>query len=296
MDFETYLFNEPAHLATQPGDSAYHFFLKSPDQAIQARFALFIHNNQGLSPYRAPFGSVEFSPNLDVRHLDHFLDQIEAFGRIRNIEAIRITGYPFSYAPESAQTLSQRLLFRDYQIINSELSYHLPVNTQPFEFLLHESARRRLRKCEKAGFQFAEERQPDLEKVYQFVAACRLRRGFPISLSQPDFVALFHRFPDVYRVFTVSDGDNIAALTVTVKINDRILYNFYPADAVGYQTYSPTVLLTKGLYAYCQENSFGMLDMGISTDRGAANYGLIRFKQNLGAITSLKLSFEKQLR
>jgi len=56
------------------------------------------------------------------------------------------------------------------------------------------------------------------------------------------------------------------------------------------------VLLTKGLYAYCQENSFGMLDMGISTDRGAANYGLIRFKQNLGAITSLKLSFEKQLR
>jgi hypothetical protein len=296
IDFETYLFNEPAHLLTQPGSSAFCFLLISPDHVIKARFTLFIQQNQGLSPFRAPFGSIEFAANLGVAHLDFFLDQIEEFGREKQLQSIRITGYPFSYAPEASQTLSQRLLYRGYRIINSELSYHLSVSTKPFESLLQESERRRLRKCEKAGFQFAEEKQPDLEKVYQYVAACRLRRGFPVSLSQQAFVALFHQFPDVYRVFTVTDGNNVVALTVTVKINDRILYNFYPADAVGYQTYSPTVLLTKGLYAHCQEKCFAMLDLGISTDQGAANYGLIRFKQNLGAIASLKLSFEKELR
>ena len=99
---------------------------------------------------------------------------------------------------------------------------------------------------------------------------------------------LFHFFPKAFQIFTVRDKHKIVALTVTVRVNDRILYNFYPADAAEYHNYSPTVMLTEGLYNYCWEVGIGLLDLG-----SAPNYGLIRFKKNLGAQASLKLSFEK---
>jgi hypothetical protein len=236
---------------------------------------------------------LEFNPRLDVRHLDALLDAIESFARAQGLHQLRITSYPFSYAPEAAQTISQRLLDRGYTIDKSELSHHLPIQEGAFESLLIGSEKRRLNQCRRAGFKLREEAQPDLERVYQFVKSCRERRGFPISLPLEQFKALLERFPDVYTVFTLRDGSTIVALTVTVRINERILYNFYPADTDEYLSYSPTVMVTQGLYDYCRDKGYGLLDLGVSTDRGAPNYGLIRFKKNLGAQASLKLSFEK---
>lgn len=293
FSFERYLFNSPLHLLSQPCTEGYCFLLLSSRKRVEARFNLFIHQAMGLSACRAPFGWVEFNPALDVRHLDTLLDSIEAFARSRELHQLRMTAYPFCYAPEAAQTLSQRLLFRGFTIYNSELSYHLPVDATPFESLLHDTERRRLKKSRKAGFEFRAEEAPELESVYSFIKSCRERRGFPVSLPLSDFKNLLSRFPESYQVFTLRQGNKTAALTVTVRVNDRILYNFYPADAEEYRPYSPTVQLTEGLYDYCQEKGYGLLDLGISTDRGAPNYGLIRFKKNLGAQASLKLSFEK---
>jgi hypothetical protein len=52
-------------------------------------------------------------------------------------------------------------------------------------------------------------------------------------------------------------------------------------------------MLIEGLYEFCQKENFTLLDLGISTDKGLANEGLIRFKKNLGAKSALKLSFLK---
>lgn len=291
--FERYLFNEPGHLRSQPCADGYCFHLLSSRNRIEARLNLFVRDATGLSPCRAPFGGLEFNPRLDVRHLDALLEAIEAFARTQGLHQLRMTSYPFSYAPEAAQTISQRLLNRGYTLDKSELSYHLPIQAGPFESLLTGPEKRRLNKCRRAGFQWSEETHPELESVYQFVKSGRERRGFPTSLPLAEFQDLFRRFPDTYTVFTLRDGNTVVALTVTVRINDRILYNFYPADTDAYLSYSPTVRLTEGLYDYCRKKGYSLLDLGLSTDRGAPNYGLIRFKKNLGAQASLKLSFEK---
>jgi len=293
LTFERYLFNDSVHLLSQPCTNGYCFQLFSSRNRIEARLNLFVRAETGLSPCRAPFGGLEFNPRLDVRHLDALLEAIEAFARTQGLHQLRITSYPFSYAPETAQTITQRLLDRGYTIYKSDLSHHLPIGAGAFESLLTGSEKRRLNKCRKAGFKLREETQPELDSVYQFVKSCRERRGFPISLQLEEFKELFRRFPDTYTVFTLRDGNTIVALTVTVRINERILYNFYPADADEYLGYSPTVMVTQGVYDYGREKGYGLLDLGVSTDRGAANYGLIRFKKNLGAQGSLKLSFEK---
>lgn len=292
--FERFLFNEPIHLLSQPCAQAFIFQLLSIRKKVEARFSLFMQPDQAISPCRAPFGSIEFNSRLENQHLDFFLDQIENFVLSKGLQQLSMKGYPFCYAPLQAQTLSQCLLRRGYLINHSALNFHLPVTVLPFEWGLHHSEKRRLKKCIQANFQFQEEMQPDWASVYAFVKASRLRRGYSLSLDWEDFRALFSQFPNSYQVFTVKEGENVAALTVTVRINDHILYNFYPADAANYQTFSPTVLLTKGLYDYCQRHGFSQLDLGTVPDEPVPNYGLMRFKKNLGAQPSLKLSFEKK--
>lgn len=295
LDFEGFLFNERVHLRSQPSSEGYSLdWIHAAQNRVKARFSIFIHEATGMSPCRAPFGSLEFSPRLPVQALDLFLDQIELFTRTHALQQLQIKSYPFCYAPEQATTLTQRLLQRGFCITQSELNYHLPVTTTPFVSRLHPSKRPRLRKSMQQGVVFAE--APDLDPaiVYAYVKKCRLRRGFPISMTEADFLALFRSFPDSVKVFTVTTPDHIAALTVAIVINKRILYNFYLADEDEYRKGSPAVLLTQGVYQYCQLNGFEVFDLGISTADGIPNPGLMRFKQDMGAQTTLKLSFEKK--
>jgi lipid II:glycine glycyltransferase (peptidoglycan interpeptide bridge formation enzyme) len=85
----------------------------------------------------------------------------------------------------------------------------------------------------------------------------------------------------------------LLALTIGVVVNSKILYNFLLSAEESYKSYSPTILLLKGVYEYCQGNSYKLYDLGPASDEGIPNYGLITFKQKTGGEASLKMGFEK---
>ena len=145
-----------------------------------------------------------------------------------------------------------------------------------------------MRKAQKAGFVAQYWENPPLETVYEFIGAARRRKGFPLTLPKAHFLQMFQSFPDHYHVFAVHDEAHLAALTVAVKIDAQVLYNFYPADAEEYLAYSPTVLLSAYIVDWAKEKGFSVLDLGIATEEGIPNIGLMRFKKNLGAIESVK--------
>jgi hypothetical protein len=294
--FQTYLFNEPFHINKQPCEEKYTFYLlHQKTKQAHARFTLFVEETKGFSPCRGPFGSIEFNSQLPVQHLDAFVEYINAFAREIGLQQLAIKSYPFCYQPESSALLSAALLRQKYQLLYTDINYHLPVTQKEFTNGLHLSEKRRLQKCIEKGLVFIEEADPDLPLIYKLIVDSRTRKGYPVSMSFDDFSQLFDDFPGIYKVFTVRDKQTIAAMTVGVYINQKILYYFLPAHLAAYDAYSPMVLLMQGLYIYCQNNHVELLDLGISTDKSVPNYGLMRFKQNLGASVSLKLSFVKDL-
>ena len=296
IGFQTYLFNEPFHISKQACKETYTFYLlHQQSKQAHARFTLFVEKNKGISPCRGPFGSIEFSLQLPVQHLDAFVEYINAFARGLGLQQLVVKSYPFCYQPEASAILSAALLRQKYQLLYTDLNYHIPITQKEFTKGLHPSEKRRLQKSVNKGFVFTEEADPDLPLIYQLLVDSRTRKGDPVTMSFNDFSRLFHDFPGIYKVFTVRDKQIIAAVTVAVHINQKILYYFLPAHHAAYDAYSPMVLLIQGLYVYCQKNHVELLDLGISTDKSVPNYGLMRFKQNLGALVSLKLSFVKDL-
>ncbi|MDX2305578.1 MAG: hypothetical protein NW226_22405 [Microscillaceae bacterium] len=295
--FEGYFFNDWRHISQQGNEEFYTFFLIHKDKKyLDARLTVFVQGRQGLSPYRAPFGGIECTAGLSPEVLIFFIREVEQFLQKKSIDSLQIKAFPFAYSPESTHLLTHSLLLLNYKLTGSELSYHIPVSDQDFESQIHLSEKRRLKKLKNNGFYFHPISDPDLGEVYDFVRKARLRKGFPVSLTELQFRQLFAHFPHEFKVFVVEDSlGNQAALTVAVVVNQRILYNFYPADHIDYQEFSPTVMLNEGLYDFAQKQHFEILDLGISTVQGEPNPGLIRFKKNLGAQTTLKLSFYKNL-
>lgn len=292
--YEPFLFNTNQHLFLQKNRNIWVFWAEQSHK-ILIRCNLFLHEKEGYSPWRMSFGGIAFCPSLSYEILHNFVNFLTDFCRQElQLKKLHIKQYPFSYAESSSHLLTQILLQNGFSLQSQELTQYIRIS-QSFEENLHNSEKRRLYKALKAGFKVEWWQNPDWKQVFTFIAEARKRRSFPLTMNEADFYETVTTFPEKYLVFVVKKTTEIAALTVGVAVSRKVFYNFYPADNVSFLSYSPMVLLTKGLVDFCKEQSFEILDLGISTENGKANTGLIRFKKNLGSQNALKLSFEKIL-
>lgn len=292
--FEPFLFNTVPHLYLQKNPNCWVFWAEKANH-ILIQCNVFTDDKIGCSPWRMSFGGIEFYNQIHYQHLQDFITFIEKFCKNElHLQKLHIVQYPFSYAVANSHLLTQVLLQNNFQIINQELTHYIITENFRKENF-HTCEQRRLRKAIQAEFYFEQLHNPDWQHIYHFVAQARKRKNFPITMSWQDFQHTVESFPEKYLAFAVKKQNQVAAVSVAIVINSSILYSFYPADSPEFLAYSPTVLLNWGLIEFCQKKGFRILDLGISTQAGKPNLGLIRFKRNLGAQSALKLSFAKEI-
>ncbi|MFN6947038.1 MAG: GNAT family N-acetyltransferase [Cytophagaceae bacterium] len=291
---ELFLFNTEKHLKSQPHPERYTFkLIHNKTGIIHAQLSLFVKENQAVSPLRAPFGSVEFDSKLSFANLLQLLEAVDEFASERKLSLIRLVSYPFCYANENSQLLAFALLAKGYNMPVAEVNYHIDVDQEPFEKKIKLTERQKLKRCLKKGYVFSSGEMEEPDNIYDFIMRCRNAKGYPITLSREDFKALFDKLADEFVFFKVEYANKPVALSFGVKINSQILYNFYMADDPEYKSDSPCVLLLEGIYNYCQENKYHILDYGTASEHGVPNQGLIAFKESTGGKPSLKPVFEK---
>lgn len=290
-----FFFNEVAHLRQQTNDSYILLTAINPATNLaEARCALFLNDAVCISPAAAPFGSVEFAETLPDDVLDHFVDALVETAQQTTATTLRLVNYPTCYAPAQTARLTALLGQKGFTVAASAPTYYVPVTDEPFAYRVAPAEGRRLRKCRRAGFQFGQWHRPDAVVVTNFLTETRQLLRYRMTIAPDRLIGLLRTFPDQFSVFTVMDGGRIAALAVTVRVRADILYVFFPASHPDHRTFSPMVLLTDGLYTYCQQQGIRLLDFGLSLDgAGQPKPSLSRFKENLGGLTSPKLTFEK---
>lgn len=293
--FDAFLFVEAAHLKTQSEDKLLTFQLRDlKSNKIVAHLPVFINQNRQIqSPGRAPFGGPQFAQELPATVIAEFVSRVRDYLlQTENASEIKLKSCPLAFAPATNALLTNALLRIGFQVELSEISHHIPVAEVPLENRLHASARRRLHKCQRNGFTFQQEEAELLPEIFWFIEQCRAEKKYPLSLNLPETTSLFNQFPDSFLIFTVrTSTQELAAATIAVRINAEILYNFYPASPQKFNTFSPTILLTEGLYQVCQQQGFQILDLGTSMLGQKPNFPLIAFKKHLGGEAGLKLTF-----
>ena len=299
LAFEPFLYLRPEHQAlAPPGGPTLSFYLEDAEHGrtvAQLHVAVDVPAAAAHSPAQAPFGAVQLAPGVPPAALHPLLDAAEAALAGRGIRRFHLRGYPFAYDPVGAATLAETLRQRGYRVALAEQNYHLDP-ARPYEAHLHPSERRRLHKCRRHGLHFEQEPPFLLPAAYAFIAACRQERGQELSLPLARVQALFQRFPREHFLFSVRQPDGAwAALTVAIRVSERVLYNFYPASPLRCNALSPVVLLNEGLHAFARASDLAVLDLGTSTLDTGPNASLLRFKRHLGGVAGLRLSWERDL-
>ncbi len=292
-----FFFNDFSHLRQQSSLPLHLLTALNPaTHQAEARCAFFDNGPVASSPGAAPFGSVEFDNNLPDAVLGELLYTLTDKARQDSCASVRMVNYPNCYAPQQADRLTNHLLEQCYQMVRDDANFYLTVGSDSLDRQMHSQERRRLTKCHRAGFQFAEWQQPPIADVLAFLTQSRAQQQYPLTLPASRLACLLTRFPDKFSVFTVRNGADIASLAVTVRVSSDILYYFLPADNLAYRSFSPAVMLIDGLFGYCQQECIKLLDLGVALDHHHEfKPSLAQFKQNLGAVSSPKRVFEKVL-
>ena len=295
LAFEESLFNLPAFFSLSSlRHTAFYILMPSEKKAVASiHFQIIEHS--ASSPYRAPFGSIEFAATLAPRVLYEFFEYLQIQLAKSGAREIHIKNPPQGCAPAKLSLVETVLINQGYQVVTAELSTLIAPDAAAFSQHIRHSEQLRLQQAKNAGCNFWRWEVESLREVYDFLSRCHEEKGYVVSMTFDDLYKTVITFPDRYLLFGVLKDEEVIAASISIRINQNCLYNFFANHDRKYNSLSPLILLIDGIYAYCQENRIALLDLGTSALQGKPNFNLLDFKMHIGGVPSAKLTFNKKI-
>ncbi len=264
------------------------------DKTGKAFIRFTAENGVFRSPFKATFGGFEQLGDISKNLFQTLFQQIETKARELHCSQISITQSPDCYLT-APSLLAQAYPTAGYQIAYTDTNFHIPITSLPYSQLLHSRTAQRVRQMIKQGYNVVLDQQPDLDWYYEQVQHNRHSKGRPLNQSEEAFTFAIQQNPEAYLIFKVQNAANECLAFSVCTILGNSLYTFYTVNLVEGDILNPLYLLHQHLYNYCQANNIALLDLGIATDKGVENVGLINFKKQLGAIPTKKITWIKYI-
>lgn len=293
FSFTESLFNKAAHRQLQAQNNWHTFhILNQKNKTVDGVIHFHLQNGIAQSPFKATFGGFDLHEELEQEIILAFIIFVEE--QLRELGATKIfIKLPLRIRNEKEFNLIESILIeRGFQIANEEIGSILEVRSS-FKEEIHRSEKKRLRKSINSHFKFDEVPIGELEYTYSFMLQCRQSKDYILSMSLQGIQDLAFEFPQDVVLFAVKDGNRIVAASICIRINAKMLYDFYHDHDAFYNSHSPIVLLVKGINDYCYEHSITLLDLGTTMINSDVNTTLLEFKLKLGGKRAVKYSFEK---
>lgn len=292
--YERWLFHYAGHLHLQsPTQWKTFYAINNTRSTIDAHLHVHVSGRRAVSPLRAPFGSYQFAPAIQLVTLDNFVAFTMTCLREHGIDELEVTNPPTAYLPGTLDLLSTFLINQGFEISRAEPGAVLDVN-KDFRKGLNDWERRRIGQAEKAGLTFRLVPMDELESVYSFILACRTERGYDLSIDWETLRKTVEAFPDRFILFAVMHQSVTAAAAIAINAGNGVLVNFHSAHPHDYDHLSPVVMLLEGMTNYARENGYRLLDLGTSAVDGKPNFGLLDFKIGVGGLVTTKFTFRKR--
>lgn len=258
--------------------------------AMQIRPGLF------ASPGRGPYGGFDVSSDMDEAELAHFIAATEAMLSAAGAQQIDLVLPPFCYSPQHGPRCLAVLCRMGYRVMRQELNQAIVVTEASLVEIGNYANRKRLNKAARAGLSVRQLDVSEYQVGYNVILENRLKKERSLSMSWQDVQAMIAAFPEQMHIFGAEQDGCIVAAAICVAVNRKVFYVYAWGERIGAESISPVSSIAAYVYMFAQTHGFMLLDLGTSSVDGIVNPGLVRFKQSLGATTSLKLWLRKALR
>jgi hypothetical protein len=249
--------------------------------------------NKGViqSPFSAPFGGFHFRhETVYISEIDRFIDKLKKYITMQGLERVQITMPPDIYHLNfNAKTINSFIrsgfLEATPEITNwVDLEKFSGVFTQ-------KNSREYYRQAVRNDLSF-EIVTDSMEKkeIYDLIRQNREKFGRPIYMTFKDLLDISFIWPvDFFKVSTKEK--EIVASAIFYRNNPEISYAVFWGDNTTGRLLRAMDFMAFNLWSYYKNLGFKYIDLGISTELGIPNEGLLRFKETHESTSSLRFRF-----
>jgi len=133
----------------------------------------------------------------------------------------------------------------------------------------------------------------DKAGIYNLICENRSKFGRPVYMTLDNILSTGEIWP--VEFFKVESEKNIVASAIFYRNHNDICYAVYWGDNDEGRPLRAMDFLLLNLFTFYREAGFRYMDLGISTENGIPNEGLLRFKESHEALSSLRYRFIQEI-
>ena len=247
-------------------------------------------NQMVKSPFSSPFGGIEaFTTSVDIEILNRAIQELIPLYK----GSVRLIIPPAFYGENLIHYAQNAFLNQGFKLIHYDLNYHFETSDLPHYIeRIDRSARKNLNNSLKSNHDFVLcHTMEEKLQCYDIIKQNRQQRGFPLRLSF-DAVLEMEKLTTVYFNYLTIENQAVAA-AICYKVTDQVASVVYWGNLVESAHLRPMNLLAYKLFHQMNDLKYDIIDIGHSTDLGLPNFGLCKFKENIGCRTSPKVTLLK---
>ncbi len=259
--------------------------------SFEFNFIYGVYDRYIKSPGKATFGGLWISDGEPTVSFYKDLYQ-NLFDLINPLSVKTVVLPPMFFYPHVFENQSKALESLGFTKQFDDVNFHIEIDRWSPK-LLSKGNRKKIRQFFEAGGEVVHGTESDYIEAYNVLKGNREHRGVKISMDLEKFTRNLVELPQFYSLYLAKVGPSIAGVAYVVKISEEVNYVLFWGDDVTFRHFSPVASLLNYLVAISKRDGFSCLDLGISSVDGVLDNGLARFKQNLGAIETLKPTYDR---
>jgi hypothetical protein len=244
-----------------------------------------------LSPFSSPFGGFHFRNEIIyISEIESFLAVLKEYIKFQGLTGIEITLPPDIYHPTfNAKTIIS-LIRSGFRSNIPELTGWVDLEHYDGRFT-QKNSREYYHQSVRNGLLFNKAIDTDSKlEIYNLISENRARFGRPIYMTFEDIMRTGNLWETDFFKVNTAEG-KLAASAILYRNHRKICYAVFWGDNETGRPQRAMDFLAFNLWAYYKNLGFKYLDLGISTEAGIPNEGLLRFKESHESTSSLRYTF-----
>lgn len=247
------------------------------------------------SPFSAPFGGFHFrKENVYISEIDSFLQMLSDYAVSISLNRIEIITPPDIYHMTFNAKVINSLIRHGYK-------YNFPditnwIDLEMFNGVFSQkNSREYFRQAQRNNLVFSmAHNERDKEKIYNLICENRAKFGRPVYMTLKNIYSTGEIWPVDF--FKVESAKNIVSSAIFYRNHNEICYAVFWGDNDDGRPLRAMDFLLLNLFTYYKEAGFRYMDLGISTENGIPNEGLLRFKESHEALSSIRYRFMLEIK
>lgn len=254
-----------------------------------------IKGKEMISPISSPFGGFHFRhDNILIREIDGFISQLISYAISQNLIMVKLCLPPAIYHHSFNTKMINTLQRNGFALNVVEINNWVDLQKFTGEFSCKNS-RRNYKKSLQYNLSFHEVSETkEMETVYDVICQNRKRFGRPSNMTFNDFIEVSKLWPVDFFQVRDSEGETVAG-AIFYRGHRQIVQGIMWGDNEHGRGLRAMDFCSCKLWNHYKKMGFDFIDLGISTESGIPNNGLIRFKEDCDCISGLRFCFKLRL-